>query len=113
TIQGFKLINSGTSSMNDLAGVKILDGKNVKIINNKFENTFFAIYLSNSKNCLIQDNQIFAEKKSEHQSGNGIHLWKCEHIKIHENSIKGHRDGIYFEFVTHSEISNNISEGNL
>jgi nitrous oxidase accessory protein len=113
TVQGFKLINSGTSSMNDLAGVKVLDGKNVTVINNKFENTFFAIYLSNSKNCLIQDNQIFAEKKSEHQSGNGIHLWKCEHIKIHGNSIKGHRDGIYFEFVTHSEISHNISEGNL
>lgn len=113
TIQGFKLINSGTSSMNDLAGVKIIDGKNVSVINNKLENTFFAIYLSNSNNCLIQGNEIKAEKKSEHQSGNGIHLWKCEYINIKGNSIKGHRDGIYFEFVTHSEISNNLSEGNL
>ena len=40
-------------------------------------------------------------------------MWKCEHITINNNTIKGHRDGIYFEFVTNSLITNNYSSGNL
>src|SRR5690606_10390820 len=45
--------------------------------------------------------------------GNGIHLWKCHHITVDGNTIEGHRDGIYFEFVTNSLIVNNHSEGNI
>ncbi|NJO25790.1 MAG: hypothetical protein HC867_08575 [Bacteroidia bacterium] len=30
-----------------------------------------------------------------------------------ENHIQGHRDGIYFEFVTDSDIKQNISEKNI
>jgi nitrous oxidase accessory protein len=32
---------------------------------------------------------------------------------VENNDIQGHRDGIYFEFVTHSVIKNNISEQNV
>ena len=48
-----------------------------------------------------------------HNSGNGIHCWKCDSMRIINNYITGHRDGIYFEFVTNSLIQKNISENNL
>ena len=35
------------------------------------------------------------------------------HITIRNNQVRGHRDGIYFEFVTNSLIVGNHSEGNM
>jgi len=35
------------------------------------------------------------------------------YARIENNYITGHRDGIYFEFVTHSTIQNNRSEKNI
>lgn len=112
TIQGIKFINTGVASINDLAAIKILDSKGIHILNNQFQNTFFGIYLANSSQSWIQNNILKSQEVIESQVGNGIHLWKCEHITINNNNVQGHRDGIYLEFVTNSRITNNYSEGN-
>src|SRR5690242_13190860 len=44
TITGLKFINTGVASINDLAAIKVLDSKWLRIINNRFENTFFGIH---------------------------------------------------------------------
>jgi len=112
-IHGFQFINTGIASINDLAAIKVLDSKGLWITDNKFKNTFFGIYFANSSQSWIENNELESDAEAEHQIGNGIHLWKCEHITIHNNRVKGHRDGIYFEFVTNSLITNNYSEGNM
>lgn len=113
TIKGLKFINTGIASMHDLAAIKAVDCKRLRVLNNQFENTFFGIYFANCSQSWIEDNKLHADVDAEHQIANGIHMWKCDHITIHNNVIKGHRDGIYFEFVTNSLITNNYSEGNL
>ncbi len=113
TIQGLMFINIGVASINDLAAIKILDSKYLYIRNNRFENAFFGIHMSNSSQAWIENNTLQSNVKVEHQVGNGIHLWKCNHATISNNRIKGHRDGIYFEFVTNTLITGNRSEGNL
>lgn len=112
-IEGLKFIDTGIASINDLAAIKLLESSQVKIRKNKFVNTFFGIYLANSSHVWIEENELQAEAEAEHQIGNGIHLWKCNNITINNNTVKGHRDGIYFEFVTNSLITNNHSEGNM
>jgi nitrous oxidase accessory protein len=113
TVTGLKFINTGIASINDLAAIKVLDSKGLRIINNRFENTFFGIHFSNSSQSWIEGNQLQSQAEAEHQIGNGIHLWKCNHITISNNTIQGHRDGIYFEFVTNSLITKNYSKGNM
>lgn len=113
TIRGFTISNSGQSSMNDIAGIKIYNTSGVKIINNTLINNFFAIYSQNSKNCLFIDNKIFASGVAEQLIGNGIHAWKSDSLQIENNIITGHRDGIYLEFVTHTSVKSNLSEKNL
>lgn len=113
TITGLMFINTGIASINDLAAIKVLDSKGLRVINNRFVNTFFGIHLSNSSESWIEDNQLKSDAEAEHQIGNGIHLWKCNHITVTNNKIQGHRDGIYFEFVTNSLITKNYSEGNM
>ncbi|HPM30592.1 MAG TPA: nitrous oxide reductase family maturation protein NosD [Chryseolinea sp.] len=113
TVNGLKFINTGIASMTDLAAIKVLDSKNVRILNNTFNNTFFGIYFSNSFQSWVENNEIESNGETEHQIANGIHMWKCEHMTVHNNRVKGQRDGIYFEFVTSSLITNNYSEGNI
>ena len=112
-IKGIHFANAGYSSMNDYGALKIINATGVVIENNNFNNTFFAIHVANSTHSLIRNNMIKGNDKSEHLSGNGIHLWKCENMRVENNSIQGHRDGIYFEFVTQSTIQNNLSEKNI
>ncbi len=113
TVSGLKLIDTGTASMNDIAAIKVMNGKGIRITNNILDNAFFGIHFSNSSQSTIEGNVLESDAIAEHEIGNGIHLWKCNHITIKDNIIKGHRDGIYFEFVTNSLIINNHSEGNI
>ena len=112
-IDGFKIVHSGISSIEDFAGIKIYNRRDVVIRNNILENTFFGIYAQYAVNCTIEKNILAAYNKEEQQSGNGIHCWKADSMRIIANTVSGHRDGIYFEFVTHSVIWRNISFNNM
>jgi nitrous oxidase accessory protein len=113
TIRGLKLVHSGVSSMDDIAGIKIYNRRDVVIERNIVEDAFFGIYVQAGMHCTIINNIVTAFSQTEQQSGNGIHCWKCDSMLIRENKISGHRDGIYFEFVTNSYIEQNSSTNNL
>ncbi|RUM29005.1 MAG: nitrous oxide reductase family maturation protein NosD [Aquifex sp.] len=113
TFEGFKVINSGRSELEDIAGIKVWNAKNCVIKNNVLRNNFWGIYLANVKHCTVENNDIQGTGEvSEVYTGNGIHLWHCRYITIRNNRVRKHRDGIYFEFVEESEIIGNLSENN-
>ena len=112
-IKGIQFRNSGYSSTNDYASVSVIDAQNIIIENNTITHAYFAIHFANSEQCLIRNNTITGTPKTEQTSGNGIHLWKCNDMVVENNDIQGHRDGIYFEFVTNSIIQDNNSHNNI
>lgn len=112
-VKGFKVINSGHAALNDPCGIRVYDKNDVTIQGNILDNNFFGIYLQNSTNCIVKNNVIKAYGKAEQLIGNGIHCWKSNNLQIIGNKITGHRDGIYFEFVTQSVIWRNISNNNV
>ncbi len=112
-IDGFIITHSGISSMEDLSGIRVYESRDVVIKNNKLEDTFFGIFTENVVNCSIENNQLKSYSIDEQQSGNGIHCWKSDSMRIIGNTITGHRDGIYFEFVKNSIIWRNVSEKNI
>ena len=113
TVDGFRIVHSGISSLDDLSGIKVYNCDNVIIKNNILEDTFFGIYIQNGSNCSIINNKLTATSLEEQQSGNGIHCWKSESLRIVGNQISGHRDGIYFEFVKNSLIMKNSAIKNM
>jgi len=113
TVDGFKLQNTGRSEIKDIGAIMIYDSYHVTAINNIVDNANFGIALQNSKSCTVKNNSITAYGKNEVQSGNGIHCWKSDSLLIIGNTITGHRDGIYFEFVTNSLVWRNISRKNV
>lgn len=113
TIQGCVVKNSFVGSMKDYAGIRVFQHKHIKLLNNKLVNTFFGIYLSDTEDVEVNGNDLKGALYGSSDAGNGIHLWKCKNIYIANNHIEGHRDGIYFEFVKHSNIVKNYSEKNF
>ena len=112
-ITGFTIRHSGYSGYMDIAAIRIVNARKITIRNNKIEDSFFGIFSQHAVNCLITENQIHSNASSEINSANGIHCWKSDSMKIIGNIISGHRDGIYFEFVTHSLIQGNKSFSNV
>ena len=111
-IRGLKIINTGMSNMDDSAGIKFFDSKNCTVEDNILEETFFGLHFSNSSNLTIKNNRLSSHAEREYQTGNGIHLWKCRDSFIEGNTVSGHRDGIYLEFVTNTVSTGNMIEAN-
>lgn len=109
---GLRIINTGRSNIDDSAAIKFYDSKNCSVENIELENTFFGLHFSNSSNLTIKNNKLFSEAEREYQTGDGIHLWKCKDSLIEGNDVKGHRDGIYLEFVTNTISQNNMIHEN-
>ena len=113
TVKGFKIINSGHAALDDPCGIKVYNSNYVTIENNRLDNNFFGIYIQNGKKCQIKNNRVIAYGKEEQLIGNAIHCWKSNDLQIIGNYVKGHRDGIYFEFVYDSVIWRNIATQNV
>ncbi len=116
TIEGLIIKNIATSYRQDDAAIRVVERSNIRILNNTILNTYFGIYLQNSDNCVVKGNVVSGRDVTglnESALGNAIHLWYCNNADISNNTVKGHRDGIYLEFVKDSEIKNNLSENNL
>ena len=112
-VKGIRFRNSGHSGMNDYASISVVDAQFIIVENNFIENSFFGIHLANSISCIIRNNEVVGNPTSEQNTGNAIHLWKCDNIIVDGNNVQGHRDGIYFEFVTNSFVRNNTSIHNI
>ena len=113
TIQGLRLENPGSSSMKDLAGLRLENLSDCRVIDNQLDNAYFGIYLANVNRCVVSGNTVTGRAVRESTSGNAIHAWKSNALTISDNTLSGHRDGIYLEFTRNSRIEKNHSHHNL
>ena len=113
TVRHLHFRDVGVSYTSDLAAVRVLAVRNCRIEDNRIERAFFGIYLAKSVGCRVIHNDIRGAARDETSSGNGIHLWAARDALIADNHVSGQRDGIYFEFVTHTVVRGNTSEHNL
>ncbi len=113
TIAGFTLQNVPKNYLKDLAAIWVDYSQHFYIGNNTINNCFFGIFITKSKNGIVENNTVKGQAIHEHSSANAIHLWYCQKMVVKNNWVRHHRDGIYLEFVDSSNIENNISEQNL
>lgn len=113
TVDGFKIINVGTSYTSDFAAVRVIKRDGFLIQNLELEKLFFGIYLEKSNNGKVLNNTINGDAVNEYNSGNGIQLWYCKKVEVRGNKVQNVRDGIYLEFSDYITISHNFSKNNL
>lgn len=112
-VKGFRFQRTGRTSITDWAAVKVLSAQYVQVLDNHISQSYFGIYFSNADHCTARNNTIEGKPSEEQNTGNGIHAWKCNHLSFRDNTIKGHRDGIYLEFVTESHMQRNFCQNNI
>lgn len=113
TLRDFEIRDSGYGFMEDFAAILIEDSKNVTVDNVRLIDNFFSIYVAKSSELMITNNYIESKAERQTTSGNGVHIWYSKDVEVHNNEIKGQRDGIYLEFVERSQISGNKVVGNI
>ncbi|SMO89946.1 nitrous oxide reductase family maturation protein NosD [Gracilimonas mengyeensis] len=113
TVKGLEVRHASTSFMEDYAGILVEKTNNTLIEDVRLIDNFFGIYLAETNKAVIRNNYLSASGERETSSGNGIHLWYSKDTRIEGNYVKGHRDGLYFEFVDGANIKDNLSEENI
>ena len=112
TVRHLTFRDVGTSHREDRSAIRIVEASHCAIEDNRIERAFFGVYLARVSDCRIARNTIVGAPSTEVGSGNGIHLWTADNVSIIGNHVRGHRDGIYFEFVHDSDVERNVSEEN-
>lgn len=112
-VRGLTLRNSGVSYVADHAALEVAEARNCLFEDLVLEENFFGIHLARVYDCRVLRNRIRASGTREASSGNGVHAWDSEGLLVEGNDIRGHRDGLYLEFVRDVEMRDNISDGNL
>lgn len=112
-IKGLTFRNVGLSYTKDWAAISSDNVAHCRIEDNSFERSFFGIYLRKSSYCVVSGNKMNGEAVAEMTSGNAIHFWYCNNMRVENNIVERHRDGIYFEFVKHSLVQGNLSRNNV
>src|SRR5688500_3369659 len=113
TVRGLRFANIGRSYTEDRAALRVHKTGGCVIADNRFDDTFYGVYLAEVAGCRVERNRFAGRAESEAASGNGVHLWSSRDVVVADNTITGHRDGIYFEFVRNSRAERNASERNL
>ncbi|AWW00042.1 nitrous oxide reductase family maturation protein NosD [Arcticibacterium luteifluviistationis] len=112
-IKNLRISNIGKSFTKDFAAIYISKSKDFLIENVRLEDVFFGVLIEKSNHGIVRNNHISSSAVLEAASGNGIHAWNCDSLTIDKNELHNLRDGIYFEFVTHSKVTHNQSYDNL
>lgn len=110
TVAGLTFQHTGTSQVDERAAIRVRDAAGCRVHGNTIVDAQFAIYLETTRGCEVRDNVVRGPAARQMSAGNGIHAWKSERTVVTGNRVTGHRDGIYFEFVTGGRVARNTSE---
>lgn len=111
TISGLKVMHSNRSSRLDYAGIFAQNVSYVRIMNNILKDNMFSIMLQQTNYCAVEHNQVESNITENATMGSGIHCWKGYGLRVTDNKVGHHRDGIYLEFCEHSDIARNTING--
>ncbi|MDY6978688.1 MAG: nitrous oxide reductase family maturation protein NosD [Pseudomonadota bacterium] len=109
TVRNLRLRNSG-SNLTDMNAVIFIEDTAYRttIHDNKIESTAFGIWLQNTEEAMISNNEIQGDPAIRSQDrGNGIHLFNTRYTKVIGNRVRETRDGIYIDTSNHNVLRDN------
>ncbi len=107
TITGLTFEHTGVSQVDERAAILVREHARCHIVANTIRDAQFAVKLERAPHCEVRENVIEGAGARQTAAGNAIHAWNSDSVRITGNTVRGHRDGIYFEFVTGGIIDRN------
>jgi nitrous oxidase accessory protein len=111
-VRGLALERVASSFVEDRAALKVENARSCVLEDLEIRDAFFGIYLAKASACALRRNRVLGTNREESAAGNAIHLWDTRDVEISDNTVSGHRDGFYFEFVRGARVSGNTSTAN-
>ena len=111
-IRGLAFEQVMPSATEDRAAILLQGIRGCRIVDNEIRGAYFGIYAMRSAGCTIAGNRLRGAPGRASASGNGIHLWQSTDMTVRDNSVEGHRDGIYLEFARAARVSGNVVRTN-
>lgn len=101
-VKGFTFLNSGRSYTKVDAGIKVIAGDGVQLLDNHIEDCLFGIDVQAAKDILIQKNHISSKNLPLGLRGDAIRLWNVHGGRVLQNVWTHSRDSVswYSENVT-------------
>ena len=108
SLSGFVVRGSGRSISQEPAAIKIAAADRVTIRDNRVEDSYFGIYLVDSKGSTLSGNRLdLAADVPIERRGYGVYFWQVSESQIIANVIRNTSDGIHLEFSDGNSISEN------
>ncbi len=135
-IEGLTITGSGLSLEKMDAGIFVdKSGAGARIEDNRLIDNLFGVYLWGSKDAVVRNNEIVGRRDLRvNERGNGVSVWNAPGAAVIGNNFRYGRDGIFitsskrnrfvgnrfrdlriavhYMYANHSEVADNISEGN-
>jgi nitrous oxidase accessory protein len=111
-VRGLVLERVASSFVEDRAALKVDNAQACVLEDLEIRDAFFGIYLAKARGCALRRNRVLGGNREESEAGNAIHLWDTRDVEISDNTVSGHRDGFYFEFVRGARVNGNTSTAN-
>lgn len=112
TLRGLVVSNVQPSHVEDRAAVRFQGVRDCVAEDLEVRDAFFGIYGANVRHCRFERNVVRGPARRGEQTGNALHLWTARDVVLRDNLVTGHRDGLYFEFVTGAVVERNVSQDN-
>jgi nitrous oxidase accessory protein len=96
-LRGFVVRNSGRAVSEEAAGIKITGNRHL-VENNRVEDVYFGIHLSNGEGNVVRGNVVEPAPGSGARPGHALSLWYQRGALVEGNWIAHARDGIYLSF---------------
>jgi nitrous oxidase accessory protein len=111
-IRGLAFEQVTPSATEDRAAILLQGIRDCRIVDNEIRGAYFGIYAMRSVGCTIAGNRLRGAPGRASTMGNGIHLWQSGEMTVRDNTVEGHRDGIYLEFTRAARVSDNLVRAN-
>lgn len=132
TITGLVITNTGDSLDQENAGISG-EAARISVVNNRFENVLFGIFLRRGEDSHVADNVIGGMQVDVARRGDGIRLWESPRSLVERNQVDGGRDtvlwfsddlilrdnvvtngryGIHFMYSNRATVERNYLSGN-
>ena len=109
-VQGFVIRNSGHSLDEENSGL-VSEATDTTIMNNRFEDTLFGIYLLEAHNSVIRDNFISSKNLDMPRRGDGIRIWSSMDVLIENNQVSQSRDVVLWYSERLTIRGNDVQDG--
>ena len=100
---------SGTRVMDIDSGIHVIRAGGVEIRGVRLENVLYGVYAERAGQLTVAHCTLTGRVRplDESGEGNGLHLWYCSDVSVHDNDVSRFVDAVYLSFVTRMDATRN------